>query len=46
VLNPDGSGSGSGSEFGSDIPDMSNCWHSISPNCWSLAALFSMLALA
>uniref|UniRef100_A0A0E0MIJ2 X8 domain-containing protein n=1 Tax=Oryza punctata TaxID=4537 RepID=A0A0E0MIJ2_ORYPU len=46
VLNPDGSGSASSSEFGSDIPDTSNCWRSISPSGWSLAALFSMLAWA
>ncbi|KAG8089342.1 hypothetical protein GUJ93_ZPchr0011g27493 [Zizania palustris] len=45
VLNPGVSGS-AGAEFGSDIPDMSNCWCSISPSSWSLAALFSTLALA
>ncbi|XP_066161759.1 pectinesterase inhibitor 10-like isoform X4 [Oryza sativa Japonica Group] len=46
VLNPDGSGSASSSEFGSDIPATSNSWRSISPNGWSLAASFSMLAWA
>uniref|UniRef100_J3KUU5 X8 domain-containing protein n=1 Tax=Oryza brachyantha TaxID=4533 RepID=J3KUU5_ORYBR len=45
VLNPGGSGSSS-SGFGSDIADTSNCWRTISPNWWSLAALFSVLAFA
>uniref|UniRef100_J3KV10 X8 domain-containing protein n=1 Tax=Oryza brachyantha TaxID=4533 RepID=J3KV10_ORYBR len=45
VLNPGGSGSSS-SGFGSDIADTSNCWRTISPNWWSLAASFSVIAFA